>query len=712
MATATSRLVDIHLVKGQIRLMYRPQQNQLIGYAYHLNLPILLEHAGESVFNALKDAVSKPTNPMSIDIVRQFAMSIKHNNHATLKANDAVSLAHFTSLLTEEEIATINSVQEVLNVAPATSTAPQSTGTGSRLEQFKADLQNNIVFFVFRKKGGEVRPMLATLNQDLIAQHYTPPANYKNRGGRPATRIINVFDLGINEWRKFTIANVYPFNAEPAAPYMHASMEGKNEYELMWFKLPLNTPTLQLANGQESMTNFLTRHFGAPTAPQPASNTGAAALATEHYTIPEMVDVLRQKVVRLVFQKKGTGDARVMYATLNQELIQTYEKVGALAPDREDERTPEERLAEAVERQMIKVFDIEVQEWRYATVSNLLAADPIYSHVPSWVEYDPEIGDWFATMRNAKSVNDTYSGEGFAGLDMLRIDKDRLKFEAQLYKYQTMKAEMVHISEQDTSYLARLEQSKALLTAAFAQVKAEGYTSQDLEVFDSFKVFAQRLEEDFKGKLDNGAVNYRLVLSEQKALSTNYIVMVTLNWGRDVYYLHPRFIIGATSHKVYADRTGIFDALGRASLSDGDRVFEKVLEQLVPFVTGRRRQDLLTKPVEGEDIRRVKRIQQLVKNNGDALKAEGISITQNKKLPAQFKVMIDRKQFVLFNHEYIYDLAQKKFLFARSKEVTYANSLEPLIQHLGDSKAGKVLQLMYIACDLRRSVLDESGNHI
>lgn len=696
---ATQDVLDIRLNSGQIRLISRAHApTQIVGYAYHLDLPIFLDRVSPNLFHTLRNAVNTPTHEESIAIVREFVMGLKHNNATLLKEDNPERLTYFKGILSNDELRVLNQVRPI-NL--------EQSGNNSRLEQLKADLRNHVVFLVFQKKNGEVRPMVATLNADLIDSYYKPGARAQ-RFTRD-TKNINLFDLAINDWRKANISRLYPMDAPDVADFLHQGMTGKNAHNLMWFNLPLNTQTSDVT--ESNLEPFLTRIFGAKTNPSTTA-AGTVPYAHNKYSIEQMIDVLKHKVVRLVFKKKGSEEIRTMYATRNATLIQMYEKVGGFAESEDNGRTPEENRQRMIESHLIRVLDLEAQDWRYATVDNLLAADPIYKEVPSWVEYDTEIGDWFATMRGTKTVQETYSGHAFTGSNFLRADLDRLKFESRLFLYQEVKAEMQRQTEVDNSHLKRLAQAEALLQTAFAQVKSEGYTSQDLEAFDYFKQFGTRLEADFKNKVDTGAVNFRLVLSEQKALSSNYILRLSFNWGRDVYFIHPRFIIGATSHKVYADRTGVFADLERARLSDADRTIEPLLEKLIPLVTGRRRQDLLTKPVEGDDIRRVKRIAQLVKTHDQALKEEGISISQNKKLPAQFKVMIDRKQFILFNHEYVYHLPNKQFMFIRTKEVTYTNTLEPMISGMESKKARKVLELMYIACDLRRAVVDDSGKHI
>lgn len=95
------------------------------------------------------------------------------------------------------------------------------------------------------------------------------------------------------------------------------------------------------------------------------------------------VSALRDHVVRVVFEKKGNGAIREMWATRNNELI--YRSIG---------NTGESTLGESVDKlnsqknnNNVVVFDLEVQGFRTIPLDNILGVDQ-FNGVDGWIEFN------------------------------------------------------------------------------------------------------------------------------------------------------------------------------------------------------------------------------------------------------------------------------------------------------------------------------------
>lgn len=94
------------------------------------------------------------------------------------------------------------------------------------------------------------------------------------------------------------------------------------------------------------------------------------------------LEVLRNRVVRVVFKKKGNGNFREMWATRNTDLI--AKRIGvkeALSLDED-----RQRLAQQKRNNNLVVFDLEKNEFRTIPLDNIVPVDQ-FTGVPGWIEF-------------------------------------------------------------------------------------------------------------------------------------------------------------------------------------------------------------------------------------------------------------------------------------------------------------------------------------
>lgn len=515
---------------------------------------------------------------------------------------------------------------------------------------------------------GEIRHMVASRNPvvSIAFSEFNEPVEMEKQFTK---RRVPVIDADLGEKREF--------NIDRFISYVDVEGNTVNVRELA-----------QLADAEYA------RNFVATRQPN----------AADVYTVEQMIAVLDAKVVRAVV-RTSSSDYRVMMATRNPSVIDMHEKLGTVSAETTSTKSPEERRAEMIEKGQIAVFDIEKQGWITLVADNLHEVDTV-AHVPSWIEFDWEFGDWFAVMQGRVTPQEGYTGTGFIGRDMLALDRERLSYESRQFRYHTRKQEMELL---DNSWKNQLQVAYALKNHAVASVMQ--YTSQDIETLDVMREFAYGLQRNWSESLDAKTEDATLVFSDVKELVKEKIIIVRFNWGRDVIFLHPRFVVNASSHKVYADRLDLFNFPKRA-LSNNvlDVKLQGQLEQMASYVSARRKADILTKELDVPDMRRLKRLHQVIKNNKATLEGAGIKFGATKAYPTQVKVKLNNKAFVSISPEYILDDAKKQFIFVRTQEVTYASEIEPKVSPNAETPIGKVLAVYLQACDLRRTVRDDNGN--
>lgn len=117
------------------------------------------------------------------------------------------------------------------------------------------------------------------------------------------------------------------------------------------------------------------------------------------------VEVLRNRVVRVVFEKKGNGAIREMWATRNPGLIQDLTGTSA-----SEERLGEtrEKLHSQKNNNNIVVFDLEVEGFRTIPLDNILSVDN-FNGVDGWIEFD--IGDdWNSIIKGKTTISKYING--------------------------------------------------------------------------------------------------------------------------------------------------------------------------------------------------------------------------------------------------------------------------------------------------------------
>lgn len=76
------------------------------------------------------------------------------------------------------------------------------------IEDFKKALRNGKVEFTYRKKNGEERTAVGTLNVGIMGEENTP----KGTGYEVSDTNIRYYDLNSNGWRSFIVENLISWN--------------------------------------------------------------------------------------------------------------------------------------------------------------------------------------------------------------------------------------------------------------------------------------------------------------------------------------------------------------------------------------------------------------------------------------------------------------------------------------------------------------------
>lgn len=307
-------------------------------------------------------------------------------------------------------------------------------------------------------------------------------------------------------------------------------------------------------------------------------------IETEEYLDPktnlstgEMIQTLREHVVRIVFNKKskpqvegnqvnfGEGTRRVMYATRNPDLIKLYDnefRSKGVPPSNIDNVQAIERQ---IERDYIKVLDLQKGAWRTFKPSTLMDHDTI-QNVSSWLVFDIENDNWWEMAKIKEQVNlddsDEYTekdpkpyihGKGFEDVYFSHTNPDRKVFENTLLE--EAKETGIVLSKAEILLRRHNRQQFIIGEDSYQQVLTGTYQTQEvIEIHKQIKDFTRNLGQNVNTNLHIKKGKPRIRGGNNYSVGS-YEVMV----GMNQFVFSPFYIVNADTGYVFLDRYNIFN---------------------------------------------------------------------------------------------------------------------------------------------------------
>lgn len=375
----------------------------------------------------------------------------------------------------------------------------------------------------------------------------------------------------------------------------------------------------------------------------------------------EIINILKNKVVRLVFRKKGTNEIRVLYGTRNTDLIETYGKVGVDSSRENDDISSAEKIQAQVDGDVVRVFDLAKREFRSFKPSTLLSYD-IQNGVCSWVEFDIEDDGWFETSLQNKPIKN-YVGSYNRYASTVGVgNAKRAEFETKQKDLTVARNEIKGTDIEDSK--ERYEIALGKVNSILKEINAT-LTTSDLEKFNQMSL----VFDSIKSKFEANESSSRL-LSGSSLSASKKLISFKFNLGKDIFIIHPLFILNAVSHKVYVDRTGLlsFDSVRRSN----DEKYKSLLIPFLKLVGGRRKKDRFNIPFSENDIRRVEKLKLILSNNKSNFEKIGINygLVKDKAENELIGLSIEMKgrktpRKLIISPAYIYDVSSKEIIYER-----------------------------------------------
>jgi len=350
----------------------------------------------------------------------------------------------------------------------------------------------------------------------------------------------------------------------------------------------------------------------------------------------DMIDILNNKVVRLVFKKKD-GSTRPMVATRNPNIVELYtelDKNGKRPKSRTDNNTQEAVQAQ-IDKDYVTVLDLEKGAFRTFKPSTLMDYD-VDNGISSWMEFAPNNDAWFNIARNGQDPKQYYKEGKRAAENIGRTLGERTNYE--------QKRNMENRNEQKTQEDMNKALEHAQTRKEETRVKRERRVKVKELVHKSAIEFAkipgnERVENiygEIKGIADklrkNKAFNNMECRIQQAVnFDDKKLTAIQVN-GDDVIYLHPTFVVNAFSGRVYLDRTPNkdFSSIGKQFNSDADTGSEDVLDVLVKKISGTRRMKSDLYRTDAQTEKRTKRLLALAGQRRERYATQGMDFTVAK----------------------------------------------------------------------------------
>lgn len=425
-------------------------------------------------------------------------------------------------------------------------------------------LLNSVVYIEFIKADGTLRKMKATRKLEGIGaglQEEVGKLNTKESLElEVATGTISVVDVDKGELRKFVIDRLVSFKEKDTQIVVHRE-------DLVTVERESGVVGDGLGDEEEK------KHFDPSV-----------------ISVAQMIKTLRDKVVRLTFKKKD-GTLRSMMATRNGKLIELYSNVTEgmnHLPKKGKDFDSDDVVQKQIERDYVSVFDLEKGEFRSYKPSQIVRYDGV-NNVSSWIEFTVKNDAWYDVARNGASVLDYYQ-EGKRGAknigsvidERVNYEETKKEYLDDIYKHQQMIAQRQEYAknkrEQEELRKGRREKIRGMVLG-----EAKKYEGTEVDV----KVYRELLSVPDKLARDKAFNNLENEITHIQNSDKYYLVAIQV--GRDVFYLHPTFIVNAGSGRVYVDNTEekIFSNIGEVYDSEADWGAEDVLKPLAQAIKGR-----------------------------------------------------------------------------------------------------------------------------
>lgn len=272
----------------------------------------------------------------------------------------------------------------------------------------------------------------------------------------------------------------------------------------------------------------------------------------------ELVDSLRQYVVRLVFYKVD-GTRRIMFATRNPNIIALYDadSKNPNKPKKPDisDLDNQEKIEQQLERDALRVFDLEKNEFRAFKPSRLAEFDNEDS-VGSWIEFKPEYDSWYIMAKEEGDIHKYYVGDRM--VKNTGKSPERREYEAQARQDLN---DAVYTREQnakreeelanDPEHQANMKKMKLenavalIINKHMAKFQGAEFSANFDDVFLYGKDFITKL-----------VANRPDIARLERIFEKERLIIFTMFDNAIIF--HPHALYDTTSKHVFKDFTGIF----------------------------------------------------------------------------------------------------------------------------------------------------------
>lgn len=539
------------------------------------------------------------------------------------------------------------------------------------------------VKLVFRKVNGVTRKMVATRNTELISDFDEEDAfvfaDYYNRQSEVKKQVsggtIPVFDMEKGEIRSFVLDRVISY---------------------------------QIGSGTQAVKGITQNQT-----PEPK---GRYFDPTDMET-QKIIKVLEDKVVRLVFEKKD-GSKRPMVATRNHDLIELYMSKGTsqLSANSTQIDSMYEKIQAQIDGDYVKVFDLSKCEFRMFKPSKLLNYD-FDNNVGSWLEFSTDNDAWYDIAQNGEKPSKYYREGSKLAVNIGRSLSERFKFEQKakreldelLYTRKSLEKQKEQVNKQN------LKDGERKQRLGLARKQLDDYLKSiaGVDFNEDFKQMFERLK-NVPGDLNilESMENMEQLAGIVKVLESSGVVIMRIN--RAYFFMHPYFLVNASSGRVYVDKPGIFK-LGKVELMDEDVAAEDYLTEIAEDIKKiKRRSKFKITALEGGDVTRLERLVKVADTHKEDAARLGIrfsGISKTEKLPEHVAVTFGRNKW-LISPKFVCDITTgvPSYIFKRKKPNATLSELQDAFKEMNLNQRKDRDQIKWVATiiqtafDLRKTV--------
>lgn len=342
----------------------------------------------------------------------------------------------------------------------------------------------------------------------------------------------------------------------------------------------------------------------------------------KEHDVEELIESLRNNVVRLVFYKVN-GDRRIMYATRNPEIIKLYDA------DSKDPRknknnaisdlASEEKIAQQIASDAIRIFDLEKNEFRAFKPSRLAAFDK-EDNVGSWIEFKPEYDTWYIMAKEEGDIHTYYRG----GKEAINRGKSKARKiyeiqarkdlqDAEYTREQNAKREEELMNDPKYAEQMRMDKLKKYYTAIknkMIHLTKSDTTHSSSVAFPAAFHTTSELIDDFLGSImANYNIQNKKMVSVEEEIDLN-----VLELEGELFIFNPYFIMNTTNRYVYYDAYKVLPHKTTQTVKTTKPLVHNKIVQLVETIEplGKAAKRLIKLNYTDKDVRRAKRLAELV----------------------------------------------------------------------------------------------------